>query len=68
MEPIPRFCRFRFQDSCFPFWASPAPYSLTAALPPGSLACHTSDDHHSPASFIAAWYLSASCPSTATCW
>ena len=35
---------------------------------PASSATKRPDRHHSPASFIACWYLSAIAPSTQTCW
>jgi hypothetical protein len=60
MEPIPRESRSKL--SVFS-QVSPFAYSSTASRIPSP-----GDDPHNPTSFIAAWYLSASWPSTATCW
>ncbi len=40
MEPIARGFGFRFQDFGFPFWATSAAYSLTAAPSPGDGQSH----------------------------
>ena len=70
MEPIPGFSKIDSQFSEREHPSSPRRIQLDRrsypmARQPGvprRLAAH------SPTSFIAAWYLSASCPSTATCW